>query len=171
MVEVSGGDRLRDKLQGIGRQITNASAVKVGFLAESTYPDGTPVAMIAAIQEYGAPNNRMFGGPPAPIPPRPFFRNMIRAKKKEWPNAIRVLLRDNNYDALRTLQQTGEVVAGQLRQSIIDTNSPPLKASTLRARGVAPGMKYDPEKPATFGAKPLIDTGNLLASVSYEVEA
>jgi hypothetical protein len=47
MVTVTGGDRFREKLQGIARQITNASAVKVGFLAESTYPDGTPVAMVA----------------------------------------------------------------------------------------------------------------------------
>jgi hypothetical protein len=171
MVTVTGGDKFREKLQGIGRQITNASAVKVGFLAESTYPDGTPVAMIAAIQEYGAPNNRMFGGPPAPIPPRPFFRNMIRAKKKEWPNAIRVLLRDNNYDALRTLQQTGEAVAGQLRQSIVDTNSPALKPSTLRMRGVAPGTKYKASDPTTYGAKPLVHTGVMLQSVSYEIKA
>jgi hypothetical protein len=156
MVTVSGGNRLREKLQGIGRQITNA-------IADSTYPDGTPVAMVAAIQDFGAPA--------AGIPPRPFFRNMIRAKKGEWPGAIRTLLKDNGYDALRTLQQTGETVAGQLRRSIIETNDPPLKASTLRARGVAPGMKYNPSKPATFGAKPLIDTGNLLNSVSYEVKA
>jgi hypothetical protein len=119
--------------------------------------------MIAAIQNWGAPA--------VGIPPRPFFSNAIRAKKGEWPTAIRNLLKDNNYDALRTLQQTGEVIAGQIRQSIIETNDPPLKASTLRARGVAPGMKYDPEKPATFGAKPLIDTGVLLNSVSYQVKA
>ncbi len=163
MVTVTGGDRLREKLQGIARQVTKASAVKVGFLAESTYPDGTPVAMIAAIQNWGAPA--------AGIPPRPFFSNAVRAKKGEWPNAIRDLLKDNNYDALRTLQQTGEVIAGQIRMSIIETNSPPLKPATLRARGVAPGMKYNPANPATFGAKPLVDTGVLLGSVNYEVKA
>jgi hypothetical protein len=163
MVTVTGGDKFREKLQGIARQVTNASDVKVGFLSGSSYPDGTPVAMIAAIQNWGAPA--------VGIPPRPFFSNAIRAKKGEWPTAIRNLLKDNNYDALRTLQQTGEVIAGQLRRSIIETNDPPLKASTLRARGVAPGMKYNASKPATFGAKPLIDTGTLLNSVSYKVEA
>jgi hypothetical protein len=148
MVEVSGGDKLRDKLQGIGRQITNASDVKVGFLAGATYPDGTPVALAAAITEFGRPSIGQ--------PPRPAFRNMIAAKKGEWPASIAGLLKDNNYDALRTLQQTGEAVAGQLRQSITDITGPPLKPATIKRKG------FD---------KVWIDTGVALQSVSYEVKS
>ena len=162
MAEVRGGEKTREMLQGIGRRLTNATKVRVGFLAGATYPDGTSVAMVAAIQDFGAPA--------AGIPPRPFFRNMIAAKKGGWPDAIRVLLKDNDYDALRTLQQTGEAISGQLRQSIIDTNDPPLAESTLRSRGV-PGMVYDPKDSKTFGAKPLVRTGHLLNSIEYEVKA
>jgi len=163
MATVSGGAKLNSKLAEMAKLLSNASSVKVGFLAESTYPDGKPVAMIAAIQDYGAPSRG--------IPPRPFFRNMVAAKKAEWPGAIKDLLKANGYDALRTLQQTGDAIAGQLRESIINTNSPPLAASTLRRRGVAPGTKYDPGKPETFGAKPLVDTGHMLNSINYQVKA
>ena len=117
--------------------------------------------MIAAIQEWGAPR--------AGIPPRPFFRNMIADKKGEWPKAISDLLVANGYDALRTLQQTGEAVAGQLRESIVRTDSPALAESTLRKRGVG-GMVYNAKDRRTFGAKPLIDTGHMLNSVNYQVK-
>jgi len=161
MAELKGGNKLAEKLAEMVTLVNNASAVKVGFLAEARYPDGTPVAMIAAILDFGAPA--------AGIPPRPFFRNMIAKKKGEWPEVIANLLKANDYDALRTLQQTGEAVAGQLRQSIIDTNEPPLAASTLAKRGVS-GMVYDPKNPKTFGAKPLVETGHLLNSTGYQVK-
>ena len=147
MAETRGGKKIAARLEEIARLSTNASAVKVGFLAGATYPDGTPVAMIAAIQNFGAPSRG--------IPPRPFFSNMVRGKGPEWPAAIAGLLKANDYDALRTLQQTGEAVAGQLRQSIRDTNAPPLAPSTIRRKG------FD---------KPLIDTGHMWNSIDYEVK-
>jgi hypothetical protein len=162
MAGISGGQKLQERLEQIRRMATNATSVNVGFLAESTYPSGMPVAAVAAIQEFGAPR--------AGIPPRPFMRNAIAKHKAEWGPSVAQLLRDNDYDALRTLQLAGEAIAGQIRNSIIETNSPPLAESTLRKRGVA-GMVYNAKDPSTFGAKPLVHTGNLLNSVSYQVKA
>lgn len=144
---VKGGDQLEARLAEISRLANNASSVKVGFLSEATYPNGVPVALIGAIQNWGAPSRG--------IPPRPFFSNMIAKKSPEWGPAIGQLLVDNGYDALRTLQLAGEDVAGQLRQSIIDTNEPPLAESTIKRKG------FD---------KPLVDTGHMLNSVGYEVK-
>ena len=126
MATISGGDKLKAKLAGIAAAMSSASSVKIGFLAGSSYPDGTPVPLVAAVQEFGAPSRG--------IPPRPFFRNMIADKKGEWPKAISDLLVANGYDALRTLQQTGEAVAGQLRESIVRTNSPPLASPCRRKK-------------------------------------
>jgi hypothetical protein len=140
MATIKGGTKVAAKLAEIGRLAKNASFVKVGFLSGATYPDGKPVAMIAAIQEFGAPA--------AGIPPRPFFRNMIDAKQSEWPKAIADLLKANGYDAAKTLEQVGQAVSGQLKQSITDTNDPPLKPATVRRKGFA---------------KPLVDTGHMLA--------
>lgn len=143
---VKGGNKFADVLAALEAKLTSASKVRVGFLEGATYPDGKPVAMIAAIQDFGAPG--------AGIPPRPFFRNMIAAKKGEWPKAIADLLKQNGYDAAKTLEQTGAAIGGQLRQSIIDTNDPPLAPSTIRRKGFS---------------KPLIDTAVMINAIDHEV--
>lgn len=147
MATASGGQKLSAELQRLSGQLATGDAVRVGFLENATYPDGTPVAMIGAIQEFGAPS--------VGIPSRPYFRNMIAAKSGEWGEAIAGLLRSNGFNARRVLELTGAAIAGQLRQSIRDTNSPPLAASTIRRKG------FD---------KPLIETSHLINSVDYEVQ-
>ena len=148
MAGISGGEKLEARLAEIAKRLKRGAVVKVGFLENATYPDGTKVALIAAIQDFGAPS--------VGIPPRPFFRNMIADKKGEWPAALERLLEANDYDAERALALMGEGIAGQLRQSIVDTNDPPLKPATIARKG---------------SSKPLIDTGHMLASVDYEVES
>jgi hypothetical protein len=179
MATVEGGRKLERALQDLARKVSNASILRVGFLEGATYPDGKQVAMIAAIQEYGAPR--------AGIPPRPFFRKMIADKSGEWPAAIKQLLIDNNYDARAALDKAGTEIEGQLRQSIIDMNSPPLSPVTLLLRqrfwsnpgkitfadvqqareDVAEGKKA---KVSAGQSKPLVWTGHLLNSISHEVK-
>jgi hypothetical protein len=147
MPDISGGDKLQAALDKIARKLKKGGTVKVGFLEGATYPDGTSVPLVAAINEFGAPSRGQ--------PPRPFFRNMIAAKSGEWPKAIEGLLIANDYDARRTLELTGAAIAGQLRQSIVDLVDPPLAPSTIARKG---------------SSKPLIDTGVMLQSVDFEVE-
>jgi hypothetical protein len=49
----SGGAALEAKLREIAEKVGKANTVNVGFLEGATYPDGTPVALIAATNEYG----------------------------------------------------------------------------------------------------------------------
>ena len=128
MAAISGGDKLQAALDKIAANASKAATLSVGFLADSTYPDGTSTAMVAAVQEFGAPK--------VGIPPRPFFRNMVAAKSKEWPKAVGELLKDNDFDAEKTLGQTGEAIKGQLQDSIINTNEPPLSPVTVMLRGM-----------------------------------
>ena len=146
MPTITGGAALERKLRELARQMSRPATLRVGFLEHATYPNGTPVAMIAAIQDYGAPN--------ANIPPRPFFRNMVAAKSQEWPNAIALNLRLNNNEVEPTMRIVAEAIAGQLRESIIKTNAPPLSPITIARKGFA---------------KPLIDTSHMINSVDYEV--
>lgn len=134
-------------LAKISQGVSQPALLRVGFLEGARYPDGKPVAMIAAIQDFGAPSRG--------IPPRPFFRNMVKAKKGEWPKAIADLLKANDYDAVKVLGITGEAIGGQLRQSIIDTNSPPLAPSTIARKGFS---------------KPLIHTSVMINSIGHEVK-
>jgi hypothetical protein len=88
------------------------------------------------------------------IPPRPFFRTMIKKESPFWGGEMAKRLKANDFDAAKTLNQMGALIAGQLQQSIRDMNSPPNTPSTIRKKK---------------SSKPLIDTGYLLASVDYEV--
>ena len=146
MAVISGGDRLERKLAEIARNAKNAASVKVGFLQGATYPDGTPVALVAASNEFG--NSRG-------TPPRPAFRTMVAEKSREWPEAVANLLKNNDYDARKTLTLTGHAIVGQLKQSYYDFVGVPLKPETIKRKG------FD---------KQLIDTSHLVNSADFEVE-
>lgn len=147
MASISGGRKLEEAMRELARKVEKPASLRVGFLEKARYSDGKSVAMIAAIQEFGAPS--------VGIPPRPFFRRMINEKQGEWPEAIANLLVANNYDAEKTLDLAGAAIAGQLRQSIVDLTDPPLAPSTIKRKG---------------HAKPLVDTGHMLKSVDHEVK-
>lgn len=144
---LSGGAGLEAYLAKLGEKVSSASSVKVGFLEGATYPDGTPVAMIAAIQNFGAPKRS--------IPPRPFFSNMIDKHGSEWGGEVAELLDRTGFDSALTLELMGERIEGQLRQEIVDTNSPPLSPKTIARKG---GRE-----------KPLIDTAHMIGSIDSEV--
>ncbi len=160
MATSKGGGKLAGFLNQMTNRIQKGKFVKSGFLRSATYPDGTPVAMVAAVQNYGAPG--------VGIPPRPFFSNMVKDKSSGWGVAVAKNLKAANYDGDVALDRVGEGIDGQLRQSIKDTNEPPLAPSTLRKRGYT-GKAFDKGDPATYGAKPLVDTGVMLGSVDHEV--
>jgi hypothetical protein len=147
MASISGGQKLEAAMRDMARKVANPATLKVGFLSGAKYPDGTLVAIIASINEYGAPSRGQ--------PPRPFFRNAVARYSPQWPKAIADLLKTNDYDAVKTLSQTGAAIAGQIRQSIVDLTSPPLAPSTIRRK------KF---------SKPLIDTSVMVNSVDFEVK-
>lgn len=147
MVTFRGGQKLDGYLTELAKDLTNASEVRVGLLAGSTYPDGTSVPLIAAINEFGAPSRGQ--------PPRPFFRNMITAKSGGWGDGVAQALAATDNDARKALEIAGEGIKGQLAQSIVDLVSPPLAPSTIARKG------FD---------KPLIDSGHMLNSIGVEVK-
>jgi hypothetical protein len=147
VAEIKGGEKLQRALVEITAKLDNYATLHVGFLQGARYPDGTSVAMVAAIMNYGAPR--------AGIPPRPFFSQMIAAKSPEWPAAMAGLLKSTGYDTKKTLALTGEAIKGQLQTAIRDFDGVPLKPATIKRKG---------------HSKPLVDTGQLLNSVAYEVK-
>jgi hypothetical protein len=144
MATISGGDKLERALLEMARQVSKPATLRVGFLENSSYPDGKKVALIAAFQEFGT----------ARIPTRPFMRNMIAEKSPGWPAAVAANLKANDYDATRALHDVGEAIKGQLQQAIRDFVGTPLSPATIARKG---------------HGKELIDTGHLLASVDFEV--
>jgi hypothetical protein len=175
---MSGGKGLEDVLRKIEAGVSKGKGVHVGFLENATYPDGTKVAMVAAIQNYGAPA--------ASIPARPFFSGMVREKSPGWGDSLTKVLKSTDYDAKQALGLMGEGIKGQLQQSIADTDAPALSQITLMLRkmrsedqslvvtgktvGEAARRVAEGESTAGVSTKPLDDTGHMKASVDYEVD-
>jgi hypothetical protein len=178
---LSGGDKLKARLDAIARAVGNGGELQVGFFEDATYPHGgIPVAAVAAIQEFGAPN-----APMGSIPPRPFFRNMIAAHSDEWGDKLASALKAFDYDLERALEFLGQDIEGELRQSIIDTNDPPLSEVTLMLRSlysqdqqigrrevldaIRRVKRGERATISATGAKPLVRTGTMLRSVHSKV--
>ncbi len=137
-------DDVMDALDKAARSFENLQ-LKVGFLEGATYPDGTPVPMVAATNEFGNPANNQ--------PPRQFFRNAISGHETEWQEATARLI-ENGDETRDVLSLLGEIIVDDIKESIRSLDSPPLSPVTIAKKG------FD---------KPLIDTSNMLNSVSYEV--
>jgi len=146
-IELKSSGKLQSTLDRMLKKLRKGKTLDVGFMSDATYPDGTPVAMVAAIQNYGAPA--------AGIPARPFFSNMVREKSPEWGESLGEVLKANDYDSDAAMKAMGLGIEGQLQDSIRATNSPPLAEATVDRKGFN---------------KPLIDTAHLLNSVQSAVD-
>lgn len=167
-------------MKELAKKLDRPGTLRVGFLEGATYPDEahTSVAMVAAIQNFGAPK--------VGIPPRPFFSNMVKDKSPSWPSAIAKTLKSTGMDVNKTLGLMGEVVRGELQQAIIATNEPPLSPVTVMLRGmkskdqslvvtrstVEEARARVAAGKTNYGAssKVFIDSGHMLKSADYEVK-
>lgn len=120
----------------------NAS-VRVGVLESATYPDGTPVAMVAFWNEYGTKTS----------PVRAFFRTTVSDQKKNWVLSVQNLMKMHD-DPKKVMGLIGEHMRGQIVQSINTWTDPPNAPYTVRMKGFQ---------------KPLVDSGQLMRSISFEV--
>lgn len=168
----------RARLEALIEQSKKLS-LRVGFFDTSKYADGTPVASVAAEQEFGVPSKR--------IPPRPFMRPTVTANKAKWSGLFARGSRAaivGTIDLRNVFEQIGMVAAGDIAQAISKVQSPPLKASTLQLRkwrnaGIPIGkqqVKWAAQLAAkgladTDGVskKPLVDSGILFNAVTHEV--
>ena len=93
-------------LKGLGE--LDAQRVDVGFLAGATYPDGTPVSLVAAVNEFGTSDGS--------IPERPFMRNALRNARKAVLDAVADGIRDSDDASIDggTAAKAGEVLAGAI---------------------------------------------------------
>lgn len=150
-----GAEQLRMLLGGISNKVG-----KVGFFPSSVYEDGTPVAYVATIQEYGVAQKG--------IPPRPFMRPTIEKQRMTWraiadQGARSMLAGKATGD--QVLEAIGLKAAGDIRRTISQIQSPALKPETIAARL----RGYKDKKTVGNLTKPLVHTGTLINAVSSEV--
>lgn len=177
MASFTGGDKLQARLKAIAQKVEKAGTLRAGFLEGATYPDGTSVPMVAAIQEYGAPG--------ASIPPRPYFRPTIATKSDGWGDIVASQLAASDYDGAAVLRKVGETIQGELREAIAEVETPELSPVTLMLRkmfgndhsqitgrdvGEAARKVAAGESTGGVNSKPLDWSGFMKSRVDYEVK-
>lgn len=156
-------------LDKIVSDLTTDTVLKVGWPKNIQYPakqGGQYVATVAAIHEFGAPQNN--------IPPRPFLTPAIAENKTAWlllaeKGAKRAIKGDETI--LTILEKIGARASTDVKKAIQNVTSPPLLEKTIAARkrrylSKAKNKKVLPK----YIEKPLIDTGVMFESVSFAVE-
>ena len=126
-------------------------SVEVGFFDTDYYPDGTPVAYVAAVQEF--------------VQPRPFFRPATVSQSDAISAMVTSAVSNvaAGADVESSLAIVGEVVSGMVKEGIISVTSPALSPVTIYNR------QHRKDKQRTTSVKPLVDTGLMLQSVSSAV--
>lgn len=124
---------------------------KIGWFETATYATGEPVAYIASIHE--------FGYAPGGIPARPFMRPAVAEHGQAWVD----LLAKGANAALSGSMPARDVLemvvlrgAADVAKTIEAVSSPALAPATAKRKG------FD---------KPLVDTGQLIQSVTGKVES
>lgn len=162
-------------LKKISRSLGNGQTLAVGFLESETYPGGTyhfskkrlagmspevramaeflegkekfkgPVAQVALWNEFGTKRS----------PPRPFMRHTIATKSGKWGKQLGEALIHTKYDTYEALHLIGQLIQGQMRESITQWRDPPNSPITAGLKG---------------RNKPLVASGQMLRAVDFVVE-
>lgn len=107
------------------------------------------LAALAKIHEYGAPSRG--------IPERSFLRATMANRAADiqamWVGQLRLVLARKKTPRA-ALEYAGQQIVTWIKQTIRDGIAPPLEAETIRRKG---------------SSKPLIDDGQLINSITYEV--
>ena len=148
--QVSGGNRLSEKLRDIQRRFEQVSAVKVGLPEGATSDDGLKLATIGAVQEFGSADGR--------IPERSFLRVPLRQKEPEIRQTFKMLMPqvvDRQITVMQMFDQIGARAAGFSQEAIAAGIAPANAPSTIAKKG---------------SATPLIDSGNMRQSITWWVD-
>lgn len=153
---------------------------KTGWFESAHYETGQPVAYIAAIQELGD----------GKIPPRPFMRPTVAEKGKAWMNLLgqgaKAVL-NSKATAPAVMEAVALQAAGDIAEKISEIHAPPLSLITLMLRKykmkhgqgsvtgaivgeMAAELKKGPPDLSGVSTKPLVETGQLIQSITGVVE-
>lgn len=150
-----------DRFKVAMAELAKDKVAKVGWFESAVYENGTPVALVAAVHEFGAPSKN--------IPPRPFFRPTIAREEGAWRDLARrgaKAILNGTTTAQNALEALGGKAAGDVAKTIASITSPPLKPATINAK-----RRRRADKKTVGGlSKPLVDTGLMISSLTHTVE-
>lgn len=171
-VNISGLEALRDQLRSLDKRLGQNLTLTAGWNENSKYPDGTYVADVALVQEYGAIVAGSSGSGSVRIPARPFIRPCIAHNEAKWEHIISYSLKeaisDSSLTGEKILLRAATTMVADLKATINGVTTPPLSPATIMRRRAK--NKYSTQALALgYDIKPLQDTGHMLRSITYFV--
>lgn len=191
VVKVKGGEKYKALLAKIAAQKVG---VKVGILKGATTTDGQSIVQYAAAHEFGMTipihertqlmpfredkktgKLKMVKRKKATIlleghvsegsfkmPTRPFLRQTVEHRQEEWCRELAQMLKGEitKGTAKPAMYKIGEVMKADVVREIESGNFTALKPATIKAKQ---------KKGKTDPNKPLIDTGQMMKAIAYEV--
>lgn len=142
-------------LDRVMRSIRGPKQVKVGFPAGDADSD---VINRAVWNEFGTRGGASGGGWGGPIPERPFLRNAMRSNQSAYRTAMKssaAKLLSGKADLRQTLSKLGIRAQGDVQAEITALTSPENSEVTIALKG---------------SSKPLIDTGEMRAAVTWKID-
>lgn len=140
------------------RMLRETKAVDVGWFSEARYDNGTPVAFVAMINEYGFYTSGKYRGY---HPPRPFFRLMFKAYS------------DSSVSNLHIIPMIQKVSLGTMTWTAFYKELGDNLVELVKERII--GLKSPPNSPLTISLKgfddPLIETKTMLNTVRYRISS
>lgn len=143
-----GNSKLIAKLKKIGNG-GKKTKLTAGFYKDAKYEDGTPVAQVAAWNNFGTIEKGGF------TPPRPFFNDAIDQNMDKWAENYGKALKKTDYDVERSAKLVGEQMRSDIIDSINDWTEPPNAPETIKEKG---------------RNAPLKDTYHMMRSVGYQYD-
>lgn len=149
IVSISGGTKFYQRLKEIEEKM-KSRGVYIGLpKGTGNYEDGTPIAVIGAVQEFGSANGQ--------IPERSFLRVPLRAAKKEFSKIIQNLLPkilSGEITQDNALHQLGAKAVSVSQEAISAGIDPPNAPSTVKRKG---------------SSTPLINEGTLRQNITHVI--
>jgi len=145
-------DRVWKKIK-LNLKKAESQYVKVGIVGSSageTNEEGFTMVELAAVHEFGSPSNN--------IPERSFIRRTFAVKEtllKDFTADLAKKVVMNKITIENALEILGQWGAAEIKNTIKEGVTPPLKPATIAAKG---------------SSLPLVDTGQMLNSISHEVK-
>lgn len=139
-------DHLKREIAKQLEQMVSNKFVTVGIHEDTGNHPGTDMtnAQLGALQHFGNDN----------IPPRPWLDVGVETGNKEYLTIIKDAIK-NETPMDQALERVGVVAVGKAQVYMTQLKSPANAESTIKAKG---------------SSNPLIDTGELRASVNYKIQ-
>lgn len=150
MKYVKDDQREQKRLEKVLKKLTKGPHVAVGIMQDSPVSEKFTMLDLATVHEFGSKDGR--------IPQRSFMRSTCDEKKAKHAGLITKIqgkVIDGVLSIKQALSQIGEVVSKDMVQTI--------------NRGLEPELKLATIKRKKGSSKPLIDTGRLKGSITYQV--